>query len=84
MNKLRIVGIGGGTGLPVLLEGLLKVPGAEVSAIVTSNQDWLARQSLKIEREPGVPHGVEGLRPVPSKLVTPHASGTAPNCTLVS
>jgi len=35
VNKLRIVGIGGGTGLPVLLEGLLNVPGAEVSAIVT-------------------------------------------------
>jgi uncharacterized cofD-like protein len=35
METLRIVGIGGGTGLPVLLQGLRKVAGVEVSAIVS-------------------------------------------------
>jgi uncharacterized cofD-like protein len=34
-KKLRIVGIGGGTGLPVLLAGLGKEPGVELSAIVS-------------------------------------------------
>lgn len=34
MQRLRIVGIGGGTGLPVLLAGLGQEPQAEVSAIV--------------------------------------------------
>jgi uncharacterized cofD-like protein len=35
MDRLRIVGIGGGTGLPVLLAGLRKFAYADVSAIVT-------------------------------------------------
>jgi uncharacterized cofD-like protein len=35
MKTLRIVGIGGGTGLPVLLAGLGKEAGVELSAIVT-------------------------------------------------
>ena len=35
METLRIVGIGGGTGLPVLLRGLGRVAGLEVSAIVS-------------------------------------------------
>lgn len=39
MKKLRIVGIGGGTGLPVLLEGLAKDASVEVTAIVTVSDD---------------------------------------------
>jgi uncharacterized cofD-like protein len=39
MEKLRIVGIGGGTGLPVLLRGFGKETGADVSAIVTMADD---------------------------------------------
>jgi uncharacterized cofD-like protein len=35
MNTLRIVGIGGGTGLPVVLRGLAREPFVDVSAIVT-------------------------------------------------
>lgn len=35
METLRIVGIGGGTGLPVLLRGLGRVAGLDVSAIVS-------------------------------------------------
>jgi uncharacterized cofD-like protein len=35
VDKLRIVGIGGGTGLPVLLAGIRRFGDAEVSAIVT-------------------------------------------------
>ena len=35
MDKLRIVGIGGGTGLPVLLAGLRQFASVDVSAIVT-------------------------------------------------
>ena len=35
MKTLRIVGIGGGTGLPVLLAGLGQEPGVDLSAIVT-------------------------------------------------
>jgi uncharacterized cofD-like protein len=35
MNSLRIVGIGGGTGLPVVLRGLAMKPHVDVSAIVT-------------------------------------------------
>jgi uncharacterized cofD-like protein len=35
MQPLRIVGIGGGTGLPVLLRGLQKITGIETSAIVS-------------------------------------------------
>src|SRR5690242_4931012 len=35
MKLLKIVGIGGGTGLPVLLRGLRKLAGIEVSAIVS-------------------------------------------------
>lgn len=34
MKPLRIVGIGGGTGLPVLLAGLRDLPGVDLSAIV--------------------------------------------------
>lgn len=34
MKPLRIVGIGGGTGLPVLLTGLRNLPGVDLSAIV--------------------------------------------------
>jgi uncharacterized cofD-like protein len=39
MDTLRIVGIGGGTGLPVLLSGLAKEPRVELSAIVTVADD---------------------------------------------
>src|SRR5579859_7187481 len=39
MQTLRIVGIGGGTGLPVLLSGLAKEPRVELSAIVTVADD---------------------------------------------
>jgi uncharacterized cofD-like protein len=39
IDKLRIVGIGGGNGLPVLLRGLGKETGADVSAIVTMADD---------------------------------------------
>ena len=35
MNTLRIVGIGGGTGLPMLLAGLADDPDVELSAVVT-------------------------------------------------
>jgi uncharacterized cofD-like protein len=35
MDSLRIVGIGGGTGLPVVLRGLAAEPNVDVSAIVT-------------------------------------------------
>ena len=38
-NLLRIVGIGGGTGLPVLLDGLSAEPGVDLSAIVTVADD---------------------------------------------
>jgi uncharacterized cofD-like protein len=34
-DMFKVVGIGGGTGLPVLLRGLARQPGLEVSAIVT-------------------------------------------------
>jgi uncharacterized cofD-like protein len=39
MQTLRVVGIGGGTGLPVLLSGLAKEPRVELSAIVTVADD---------------------------------------------
>ena len=39
METLRIVGIGGGTGLPVLLSGLAKEPAVELTAIVTVADD---------------------------------------------
>ncbi|SRR5258706_1123323 len=39
MKTLQIVGIGGGTGLPVLLSGLAKEPGVEPSGIVTVADD---------------------------------------------
>src|ERR1700722_9671284 len=35
MNKLRIVGIGGGTGLPVLLAGLAGRPDVDIAGIVS-------------------------------------------------
>jgi len=38
-ERLRIVGIGGGTGLPVLLDGLSGEPGVDLSAIVTVADD---------------------------------------------
>lgn len=39
MKTLRIVGIGGGTGLPVLLSGLAKEPRVQLSAVVTVADD---------------------------------------------
>ncbi len=38
-NALRVVGIGGGTGLPVLLAGLSKRPGVELTGIVTTSDN---------------------------------------------
>lgn len=38
-DSLRIVGIGGGTGLPVLLRGLMTEPNLDISAIVTVADD---------------------------------------------
>src|SRR5437660_254022 len=39
MKALRIVGIGGGTGLPVLLSGLAREPHIQLSAIVAVADD---------------------------------------------
>jgi len=53
MKTLRIVGIGGGTGLPVLLSGLAKESRVELSAVVTVADD--GGSSGRLRSSMGVP-----------------------------